>query len=310
MNKNIGMHIIDKLGLQDIVNVLSCELSGSELNSVLLEVFNKYIQQETPSSLLKKYEGNRLVKPVPIDIIKCKEDELNCYKILAAQEFEPIELSPVAQMGTSSIMATVNQKKVLTALRGAEVQADPTNAIALHYSLQKKKGKLENKTHNYGNISRVIRTQAFSNPNFNPHFSVLCLVSCGKDTGSFNFEKKELLKHLTTSYEICKTIYCLEQIYFEIIPCKGYNSFSPLIVDTISYIQEKEKGFKVSIVEPDSDNNYYYGFRMKLKTTLNGVIYEIGDGGLLDWTQQLLANKKERMMTMGIGVQMLHQITK
>lgn len=36
---------------------------------------------------------------------------------------------------------------------------------------------------------------------------------------------------------------------------------------------------------------------------------EIGDGGLLDWTQQLLTNRKERMMTMGIGFSVLHIIT-
>ena len=51
MKKDIGDHIISKLDLQDIVKVLSDELSGSELNTVLLDVFNKRVQQETPSSL-------------------------------------------------------------------------------------------------------------------------------------------------------------------------------------------------------------------------------------------------------------------
>lgn len=34
MKKDIGDHIISKLDLQDIVKVLSDELSGSELNTV------------------------------------------------------------------------------------------------------------------------------------------------------------------------------------------------------------------------------------------------------------------------------------
>lgn len=310
MKKDIGDHIISKLDLQDIVKILSEELSGSELNTILLDIFNRRVQQETSSSLLNKYEGNKLVKPAQIDVLKYKEDELNCYKILAGKGFDPIELSPVAQLGTSSVIATVDQKKVLTALRNTEVQADPTNAIALHYASLKKKGKLDSKTYNYGNISRVIRTQAFSNPNFTPHFSVLGLISCGKDTGSFNFEKEELLKHLTTLYEICKKIYGLEQVYSEIIPCKGYDSQNPLIKDSICYVRERNDDFSVSIVEPDYENNYYYGFRIKLKTILNGDVYEIGDGGLLDWTQQLLTNRKERMMTSSIGPQLLHQLTK
>lgn len=309
MRKDIATHIINNLDLQDIVNILSGELSGSELNSVLLDVFNKRIQQETPFSLLSKYEENKLVKPASIDVLKYKEDELSCYRILADKGFEPIELSPVAQFGTSSIIATVDQKKVLTALRNTEVQADPTNAIALHYASLKKKRRLESKTYNYSNISRVIRTQVFSNPNFTPHFSVLCLISCGRDTGSFNFEKEELLKHLMTSYEVCKN-YGVEQIYFEIIPCKGYDSQSPLITESISYVRERNRNLKVSVVPPEHENNYYYGFRIKQKIVLGGNIIEIGDGGLLDWTQLLLTNKKERLMTFGLDFQVLHQLTK
>ena len=206
-------------------------------------------------------------------------------------------------------MATVDQKKVLTALRGTEVQADPTNAIALHYASLRKKGKLDSKTYNYSNISRVIRTQVFDNPNLTPHFSLLALISCGRDTGSFNFEKEELLKHLTTSYEICKS-YGVEKIWYEIIPCKGYDSQSPLITETVSYIRGKNSNIKVSVVEPQHDNNYYHGFRIKQQIVIGGNTIEIADGGLLDWTGQLLTNKKERMMTFGLGIQVLYQLIK
>ena len=152
MKKDIGEHIISKLDLPDIVKILSDELSGSELNTILLEVFNRRIQQETPSSLLNKYEGNKLVKPANIDVLRYKEQELTCYKVLASRGFEPIEHSPAAQLGTSSVVATVDQKKVLTALRNTEMQADPTNATALHYASLKKKGGLDSRTYNYSNI--------------------------------------------------------------------------------------------------------------------------------------------------------------
>ena len=228
---------------------------------------------------------------------------------MAGRGFEPIELSPVAQFGTSSVIATVDQKKVLTSLRNTEVQADPTNAIALHYASLKKKGELDNKTYNYSNISRVIRTQVFNNPNFTPHFTVLALISCGRDTGSFNFEKEELLKHLTTSYEICKS-YGVEKIYYEIIPCKGYDSQSPLIMESISYVREKNSNLEVLVIAPEHDNNYYHGFRIKQQIVIGGNTIEIADGGLLDWTQQLLTNKKERMMTFGLGIQVLYHLNK
>ena len=48
-------HIISRCNLNEIVDILSDKLSGSELNSLLLEVFDRRITKETPSSLLSKY---------------------------------------------------------------------------------------------------------------------------------------------------------------------------------------------------------------------------------------------------------------
>ena len=301
-------HIIDRYNLNEIVDILSNKLSGSELNSLLLEVFERRVMQETPSSLLGKYTKNKLVKPAQLDFLKFKEEELECCKIVANSSFELIELSPVAQLGTSSIMATVNQKKVLTALRNTEVQSDPTNSIALHYASLKKNNELSEKTYNFSNVSRVIRTQVFSNPNFTPHFPILSLISCGMDTGSFEFEKTEIYKHFAITQDVCKSVFGFNNLFFEIIPCKEYDSNSPLISNSLSHI--KNSGFDVRIAESDSQNNYYYGMRIKTKIIADGVEYEIGDGGLLDWTQKLLANKKERMLNMGLGIQLLHLFRK
>jgi hypothetical protein len=38
---------------------------------------------------------------------------------------------------------------------------------------------------------------------------------------------------------------------------------------------------------------------------INGREFEIADGGLVDWTQQLLGNHKERMLISGFGLQLL-----
>ena len=146
MKKDIGDHIISKLDLQDIAKVLSDELSGSELNTVLLDIFNKRVQQETPSSLLSKYEGNKLVKPALLeDVLEYKEKELRCYKLIAGRGFEPIELSPVAQFGTNSVIATVDQKKVLTSLRNTEVDVYKRQVLFSEDHIQetRRRGRIE-----------------------------------------------------------------------------------------------------------------------------------------------------------------------
>jgi hypothetical protein len=39
--------------------------------------------------------------------------------------------------------------------------------------------------------------------------------------------------------------------------------------------------------------------------TIHGREHHIGDGGFVDWTQQLLENKKERMLISAIGLDRL-----
>jgi hypothetical protein len=50
---------------------------------------------------------------------------------------------------------------------------------------------------------------------------------------------------------------------------------------------------------------YYPGFCFKLLADFGATSSEIGDGGFVDWTQQLLSDRKERLMTSGTSVDRL-----
>ena len=50
---------------------------------------------------------------------------------------------------------------------------------------------------------------------------------------------------------------------------------------------------------------YYAGFCFKAFATFRGATFEVADGGHVDWTQQLLASRKERLMISGIGLDRL-----
>jgi hypothetical protein len=50
--------------------------------------------------------------------------------------------------------------------------------------------------------------------------------------------------------------------------------------------------------------NYYTGFTLRISPLApDGIRYPVGDGGFTDWTASLLRNKKERMLTSGIGTE-------
>lgn len=138
MKPDIIKHIAEKTGIPDIVDLLAQRLSGSELNSLLLEVFNKNCSSIPPAHLLKLYRANRFVQPSDTDMIGLLTLELRSLEFLQEHNFHPIELSPAAQLGSCSIVAPADQQKSISATRTTEIVADATNALALHIATLKK----------------------------------------------------------------------------------------------------------------------------------------------------------------------------
>jgi histidyl-tRNA synthetase len=61
------------------------------------------------------------------------------------------------------------------------------------------------------------------------------------------------------------------------------------------------------IVVDDPDRpaglGYYAGLCFKAHVVRDGRRIEIGDGGVVDWTQGLLGNRKERLVTSAVGIE-------
>lgn len=70
-----------------------------------------------------------------------------------------------------------------------------------------------------------------------------------------------------------------------------------------------DPGITLSVIaEEGEDTNYYRGIQYKVDIRVNGKVYEIGDGGFVDWTQRLLQNKKERMLSTGFGFDLMYRV--
>jgi hypothetical protein len=304
--------ILARIDQPDLLKILN-DLSGSELNSLLLEVFKVRADARTPAEMLKLYRLNRFVKPSDLPALKLREIEVDLLKIFAASDFTPIELSPVSILGSCAVVAPADQKKILSALRGTEVLADATNALALHISeLKQNKSWIPKSTHEklrFGTIQRHVRAQAISGKGFTPHFKIGCLVTSGVDTGSFLFEKESLSEHVFLMKSIFEDYYKVDQLGFRLICRNGYDDSTRLAHDVKKYLQQTYSGIRLSVIEnPEKQLEYYKGIQYKVDITVKGSTYEIGDGGFTDWTQQLLENKKERFLITGFGFEFMHRI--
>jgi hypothetical protein len=274
------------------------DLSGSELQSILIGLFADRASKIKPSSVLESWSQDRFVRPSSFSPIDYLELDLQAFR--AASGFQPIELSPVCPLGTNSAVAPVSQNKVLSTIRNTEVVADPTNVMALECAHLRKK-LLRHDPKNSEEVKlcashRTVRTQKFSGSASTAHFRLFSLVTAGRDTGNFKFESNAMAEHIAVYWRLfqtlkigssCLGIYGTERGHIEAVIAK--------IHDLVSSPPE------INILG-NRDSNYYptVSFSWNLKTS-TGHELNIGDGGITNWTEKLLSNSKERLMISGIG---------
>ena len=101
--------ITEKTGYAELITELDNKLSGSELNSLLLELFRKRTAKMSAGEVLKQFPKNRFTVPSSADTISYKELELRWLKFVQEKNFKVITLSPLVPLGTCSAVGEVDQ---------------------------------------------------------------------------------------------------------------------------------------------------------------------------------------------------------
>ena len=235
---DILSRITNKIGDKNIVDKLSA-LSKSDLNSLLLEVFDRQANTLTATDILKSYQLNRFTFPSSMDPEEIHTLESKLLRKARNMDIKTIMLSPSAPLGSCSVFGSVDQYNVVSALRGTETLSDPSNMLAIIIA-DKLKRKEENNTIpiHMATTARVIRAQNFEGKGLYSHFGLYCMVSSGIDTGSYTCEKMLLEKHLNYYKDILSEI---ENVHLSITLRKrnGYKDndrFFDRMVETIKLI--------------------------------------------------------------------------
>jgi hypothetical protein len=305
MQEGVGKIIERRYNRDSLISFLSEELSGSELNSVMLEVHNRRAARTHPSTLLKQYQSNRFVHPAESNYFNLLEKTIHTLQIFQNHGFEPKHLSPLSVLGTCSVVGSVNQNKIISTIRNCEVLSDATNALALLVCDQKKKASEKSRTYKYSAAQRHVRAQPITFRGFSPHFTIGCLVTSGIDTGSFSFEANAIADHFAAMSEVLTEVFGSQEITLWLHARSGYAD-ATLVIDVVG--SHLRKAFPFLIVKRDdsiNDNTYYKGIQFKITINLAGAAFEIADGGFVDWTQKLLNRKKERFCISGFGLELL-----
>ncbi len=300
--------ILQTAGIPDLIEILSKKLSPSDLQSLLLAVYQQQAEKVNPAQLKEQYLKNRFVKSSLVDPIRFIAFDQLAFAI-AKTNFQPIELAPLAPLGSCSAIASVHQNKVVATSRNVEVMSDPTNVMALEGAIRREKSlKTHPKDKTVVNLccsQRVTRAQFWNQPNSFAHFKLFALCSAGSDTGSYQFEKQQFEKHLT--------------FYLDLMTAKDSPFHFPKVEVLITPIEKRLIPFLTDQLFPKLKANYPsvtfqiddkrkkgIGYYETLCFHINaapesGDFLNLVDGGFTDWTQKLVSNRKERCLISAIG---------
>jgi hypothetical protein len=128
MSSKILARIAAQAGVPRLADVLSQDLGLSELQSLLLHVYQARVAALSEPDLVRA-AGRGLLQSSQVSARL-----LNLFDSVAfetAPGFEAIELSPATPLGLNRILGGIDQNNVLTTIRNAEILGDPTPAMAL-----------------------------------------------------------------------------------------------------------------------------------------------------------------------------------
>ncbi|HTS51307.1 MAG TPA: hypothetical protein VMH05_25340 [Bryobacteraceae bacterium] len=204
MASKILARIVAETGVPGLADILARHLSGSDLQSLLLHVFEQRAGALREGDLIRASERALLV-PSRVSARRLNRFDQAAFTVAGA--FEPVDLSPVAPLGLNHVLGEIDQNNVLSTIRNAEVLGDPTPVLALECARRRKNIKARSG----GAIrlcasARVIRLQPFDFPGYTPHFRLFALVTAGRDRGSHSFEIEHLREHIRFYLELCRAL--------------------------------------------------------------------------------------------------------
>lgn len=296
-----------ELKIPNLLTSLS-ELSPTDLQSLLLDVYKNQSRQKRPADVLSDYEKNRFVRPSRLSSKRLLE--LNQVFLSNLSDFSILELSPVCPLGTSSVIANVDQNWAVSTSRNTEVISDATNVLALECAVRRKEilRQQPKSTHmvHLAASHRFLRPQFYDNPALSPHFQMFSLCSAGRDQGNLGFECAALFEHI--QFYLKSMIAFLEkEVLIEVRITDFHTSDYSHQIGLFDNLRAEFP--HVSVVwdnERASGKNYYQNLCFKIYAQgISGQWIELADGGSVNWTAVLLNSAKERLIISGISSERL-----
>lgn len=298
-------------GVPNLVNILATKLSPTDLQSILLEVYRTRSSRLPPPATLSDFESNRFVHLSDISPLCLLRWEQVAFSHLP-QGFQPVALSPVCPLGTSSAVAPVDQNWAVATARNTEVVSDSTNVLALECALRRRELlKVNPRSSDPVHLAashRLLRAQRYTGSKSMVHFSSFALCSAGRAQGNLQFELAALRLHIAF-YLASLRAFLGQSVSLRLsVTDLNSNVYTELLeTQLLTAIRSQFEDIECVFDEQRTSGRGYYlnlCFHIYAKAA-SGQELELVDGGDVNWTQKLLSNAKERLVISGIGSERL-----
>jgi hypothetical protein len=304
--------IVRASGVADLFEVLAARLAPTDLQSLLLAVFARRAAAQTPARVLDQYAHNRFVRPAGVNALALAD--LDRLAFATAQPlFTPLELAPVAPLGSITALGGLDPHWTVATVRNTEVVSDSTNVLALECALRRR--ALRTNPARAGAAvhlcasHRLLRAQQYNRPEMRAHFRLFALVSAGRAAGSAPFECATLADHLGRYLaflgEVGTLGYRLGAVRVALTDLAGGIYQAALEQVVIAPLAAQFPAVRFGF-DPDrtQGRNYYERICFGLYAqAADGHEYMLADGGFTPWTQQLLSDQRERLLIGGIATE-------
>ena len=280
--------------------------SPSDRRGELLALAREDAATRRPADLGRQWTDDATVRPSATD-----QRTATAYDALAlesAPEYEALLLSPVAPLGTSTVVAPMSQDRILTTIRPNEVVSDPTNVLALEAARRLRDDPAEHVR--LCTAHQVLRMQPVPpGVGFTRHFRLFSLLDAGPSRPYDGFEVDAVVAQLGIHLRILTAASERFGLQWRDPVAKIFaDDRLPAIADRLSSALSAAHP-DIGIEHAPLESAYYGGLRVKLLVhDRAGTPCDWIDLGAHDWVARLTSNGRQRCIASAVGIQLLPQL--
>jgi hypothetical protein len=223
-------------------------------------------------------------------------------------------------VGLNVVLGDIDQNNALATVRGTEVLADPTTAMALEAARRR---RAREDTTRLCTSARILRLQPFDGEGLTRHFSLFAMVSAGRAEPADGFELAALRDQGLAFLRLLAAAeadgYAFADVTFSVsdtVLARGEQGRAARAATArlerveshvFPQIRAAFPDVRCELAETrDFGLSYYQGLALQLHVTSPaGHRVGIADGGCTDWTRRLLSDGKERLLVSAIGTEIM-----